>query len=217
MSNSSFLTSITCRLTPTTSTLVDIVAMASKQGFTVSSISILRSFVCSFLTQLFWKRADAQMSSSQKTSKVAELLLSLCTSEWPTGTHIWLGASFLSLRILCSKFLVSLWKLQPQKSTRPLLPIQLIVKYYRIAGEWRRTSFWGQDAMKGSRKSLKILIVSKNANHLHLQLNTLFKAVKTQYLHIGPSQDGLHSQKLVFKVKIQRGRGPLGGLRGHAP
>ena len=64
--------------------------------------------------------------------------------------------------------------------------------------------------MKGSRKSLKILIVSKNANHLHLQLNTLFKAVKTQYLHIGPSEDGLHSQKLVFKVKIWRGRGPLG-------
>ena len=64
--------------------------------------------------------------------------------------------------------------------------------------------------MKGSRKSLKILIVSKNANHLHLQLNTLFKAVKTQYLHIGPSQDRLHSQKLVFKVKIWRGHGPLG-------
>ena len=71
--------------------------------------------------------------------------------------------------------------------------------------------------MKGSRKSLKILILSKNANHLNHQLNTLFKAVKTQYLHIGPSQDGLHSQNLVFKVKIQRGLGPLGGLRGHAP
>ena len=71
--------------------------------------------------------------------------------------------------------------------------------------------------MKGSRKSLKILIVSKNANHLHLQLNTLFKAVKTQYLHIGPSEDGLHSQKLVFKVKIRRGHGPLGGLGGQTP
>ena len=71
--------------------------------------------------------------------------------------------------------------------------------------------------MKGSRKSLKILIVSKNANHLHLQLNTLFKAVKTQYLHIGPSQDCLHSQKLVFKVKIRRGRGPCGGLGGQTP
>ena len=71
--------------------------------------------------------------------------------------------------------------------------------------------------MKGSRKSLKILIVSKNANHLHLQLNTLFKAVKTQYLHIGPSEDGLHSQKLIFKVKIRRGHGLLGGLGGQTP
>ena len=44
--------------------------------------------------------------------------------------------------------------------------------------------------------------MSKNANHLNLQLNTLFKAVKTQYLHIGPSQDGLHSQKLIFEAKI---------------
>ena len=71
--------------------------------------------------------------------------------------------------------------------------------------------------MKGSRKSLKILIVSKNANHLHLQLNTLFKAVKTQYLHISPSEDGLHSQKLVFKVKIWRGHGPLGVWGGQTP
>ena len=71
--------------------------------------------------------------------------------------------------------------------------------------------------MKGSRKSLKILIVSKNANHLHLQLNTLFKAVKTQYLHIGPSEDGLHSQKLVFNGKIEGDGGPVGVSRGHAP
>ena len=34
------------------------------------------------------------------------------------------------------------------------------------SSEWRRTRFGGQDAIKGSRKNFKILIVSKNANDL---------------------------------------------------
>ena len=79
--------------------------------------------------------------------------------------------------------------------------LSFIKEFYEFLKE-RKKYFWSNDAMKGSRKSLKILIVSKNANHLHLQLNTLFKAVKTQYLHIGLSEDGLHSQKLIFNSKI---------------
>ena len=68
-------------------------------------------------------------------SAVAELvLLDLFLCAWPAGAHLWLGL--------------------PQKSTRPLVPIQPIVKR---SSEWRRTSFWGKDAIKGSRKSFKIL------------------------------------------------------------
>ena len=66
--------------------------------------------------------------------------------------------------------------------------------------------------MKGSRKKLKILIVSNNANQFRRHLNHYRVQVRTLYLDIGPNQIGLHSQKLVFKVKIWRGRGPLGGL-----
>ena len=36
--------------------------------------------------------------------------------------------------------------------------------------------------------------------------------MKILYLDISPIEDGLHSQKLVFKVKIERGVGPRGGL-----
>ena len=37
------------------------------------------------------------------------------------------------------------------------------------------------------------------------------------YLHTGPDQDRLHSQKLVFKAKIGGDGGPVGVSRGHAP
>ena len=33
----------------------------------------------------------------------------------------------------------------------------------------------------------------------------------------GPNQDGLHSQKLVFKPKISGEEGPRGGLEGQTP
>ena len=61
MSNSSFLTSITYSLTPRMFTLVDSVAMASKQGFTVASLSCLKVvkklFVCAFFTVIILEEA----------------------------------------------------------------------------------------------------------------------------------------------------------------
>ena len=41
--------------------------------------------------------------------------------------------------------------------------------------------------------------------------------MKILYLDISPIEDGLHSQKLVFKVKIEWGVGPRGGLEGQTP
>ena len=37
------------------------------------------------------------------------------------------------------------------------------------------------------------------------------------YLYTSPDQDSLHSQKLVFKVKIRGDGGPVGVSRGQAP
>ena len=50
-----------------------------------------------------------------------------------------------------------------------------------------------------------------------VNLNLYHSQVRNLYLHTGPNQDGLHSQKLVFKPKISGKGGPVGVSRGQAP
>ena len=76
--------------------------------------------------------------------------------------------------------------------------------------------FWDQDVVKGSRKKMKILIVSNNANQFRHHLNHFYAQVKTLYLDIGPNQIRLHCQKLVFKARFCGDGGPVGVSRGQA-
>ena len=50
-----------------------------------------------------------------------------------------------------------------------------------------------------------------------MSTNLYHSQVRNLYLHTGPNQDGLHSQKLVFNGKIEGDGGPVGVSRGHAP
>ena len=71
--------------------------------------------------------------------------------------------------------------------------------------------------MKGSRKSLKIFIVSNPVNEFRPQLYLFFKVREDTFLHSSPNQIRSPTQKLVFKVKIHWGHGPCGGLGGQTP
>ena len=72
--------------------------------------------------------------------------------------------------------------------------------------EWRRTNFWGQDAME----MFKIFTVSKGVNEIRLQLYLFFKVREDAFLHTGPNRLLLPPQKLVFKVKLRGEADPVG-------
>ena len=64
--------------------------------------------------------------------------------------------------------------------------------------------------MKGSRKSLKIFIVSKPVNEFRLQQYRFFKVREDTFLHSSPIQIRSPTQKLVFKVKFRGEADPVG-------
>ena len=77
--------------------------------------------------------------------------------------------------------------------------------------------FWGHDAVKGSWKKFKIIIVSKKVNGFRCHLYNFWKVSKDTYLHFGPSQIAPLSQKLVFKAQFEGAGRPVGVSRGQAP
>ena len=70
--------------------------------------------------------------------------------------------------------------------------------------------------MKGSRKSLKIFIVSNPVNEFRPQLYLFFKVREDRFLYSSPIQIRSPTQKLVFKVKINWAMDPV-GVRGVRP
>ena len=62
--------------------------------------------------------------------------------------------------------------------------------------------FWGHDAMKGSRKNFKILIVSEMVRQFHLDSYIIFKTIKNTFFQNIPGEIAGPSQKLFFKAII---------------
>ena len=103
MSNSGFLTTITYTLTPSTSNLVDAMAMASKQLFTMRSLHVWgRCYFESFRARAFvtqppiWREIDILVfSTNQKCCLICysrSLALRLTNVTWDTlmRQHFWL-------------------------------------------------------------------------------------------------------------------------------
>ena len=150
MSNSSSLTSITCKLTPSTSNLDKVEATASKLLFTMRSLH-------------FWGRclyvviSDVQKQATESQARLRQHMAD--------RRAFMIRAPFLSLRFK-SKEQAKCQGVALEIAAPKVNQAADANSADQSSSEWQRTRFGGQDAIKGSRKNFKILIVSKNANDL---------------------------------------------------